>query len=211
MDFTIEPGSSTVFMKQANGGLLYSYDPPSRRTRHVYSPGEDVSHISFCWNDPDGGIPPVADTTTMAARPTVGTRPMAARPTGGTTDGGTTDGGTTTGGTTTGGTTDGGTTTGGTTTGGTTGGTTTDGIPFDEEPEVLEEVVTRPTPPVAETPVVETPAAPAPVEVQGVTQTRTELPRTGASVELALIGIGMLILGAGLVLGTSPTALPSKD
>ena len=84
-----------VFVKQANGGLLYTYGSPVTGDTDVASPGNAISHVSFCWDD--------VETTDD-----------------GTTDDGTTDDGTTDDGTTDDGTTDDGTTDDGTTVDGTT-------------------------------------------------------------------------------------------
>jgi hypothetical protein len=181
----INGGNDSVDGTIDEGGLSGSYDN-SELTAGESGNRPEISNLVFCGSGQGNGTD------------------------GGDDGGDTTDGGDT-GDTTAGGTTGGWQTTGGDT-GGTTGGDTPRGeIPFDLEDqppaddEVLGEVITAPQAPAP------APAQVAPVAVGAVEQARGELPRTGASVEMVVVGLGLLVLGAGLVLGTSPAALPVRD
>jgi LPXTG-motif cell wall-anchored protein len=41
---------SAVFVKAGNGGILYTFDPPSTVGTDLASPKDSISHVSFCWN-----------------------------------------------------------------------------------------------------------------------------------------------------------------
>src|SRR5829696_4643600 len=62
--FTTNIPVSAVFVKAGNGGILYTFDPPTTVGTNLASPKGSISHISFCWN------PPPATTTTTTTAPT---------------------------------------------------------------------------------------------------------------------------------------------
>jgi LPXTG-motif cell wall-anchored protein len=159
-----------VFVKQANGGLLYTYGSPVTGDTEVESPGNAISHVSFCWDDVETTDDGTTDDGTTDD---------------GTTDDGTTDDGTTDDGTTDDGTTDDGTTDDGTTDDGTTDdGTTDDGTTDSVSPEVLEPPAPTPTP--------------APTRVLG-SQTLPATGTSSTSV-LGLLGGALVVAGGLLLL-----------
>lgn len=52
---------AAVFVKAGDGGILYTFEPPSTTGTDLASPKDSISHISFCWN-PD-------QTTTTSTTP----------------------------------------------------------------------------------------------------------------------------------------------
>ena len=54
---------SAVFVKSGNGGILYTFDPPTTVGTDLASPNDSISHVSFCWNE-DTTTTTVTDTTT---------------------------------------------------------------------------------------------------------------------------------------------------
>src|SRR5829696_4204131 len=62
--FTTNIPVSAVFVKAGNGGILYTFDPPTTVGTNLASPKGSISHISFCWN------PPPATTTTTTTSTT---------------------------------------------------------------------------------------------------------------------------------------------
>jgi LPXTG-motif cell wall-anchored protein len=55
---------SAVFVKSGNGGILYTFDPPTTVGTDLESPNDSISHVSFCWNE---------DTTTTTEQETTST------------------------------------------------------------------------------------------------------------------------------------------
>jgi len=63
---------SAVFVKAGQGGILYTFDPPSTIGIDLASPKASISHISFCWNTPPPPTttPTTPPTTTPTTPPT---------------------------------------------------------------------------------------------------------------------------------------------
>jgi LPXTG-motif cell wall-anchored protein len=79
---------SAVFVKAGEGGILYTFDPPSTSGTGLASPRDSISHVSFCWDEDHG-------TTTTTEKPTTtttehGTTTTTEKPTTTTTEHGTT-------------------------------------------------------------------------------------------------------------------------
>ena len=49
--FTSNIAVSAVFVKAGNGGILYTFDPPTTVGTDLASPKDSISHVSFCWNE----------------------------------------------------------------------------------------------------------------------------------------------------------------
>jgi LPXTG-motif cell wall-anchored protein len=62
--FTSNIAVSAVFVKSGNGGILYTFDPPTTVGTNLASPNDSISHVSFCWNE---------DTTTTTEKETTST------------------------------------------------------------------------------------------------------------------------------------------
>jgi hypothetical protein len=63
---------SAVFVKAGQGGILYTFDPPSTIGIDLASPKASISHISFCRNTPPPPTttPTTPPTTTPTTPPT---------------------------------------------------------------------------------------------------------------------------------------------
>jgi LPXTG-motif cell wall-anchored protein len=59
--FTTNIAVSAVFVKSGNGGILYTFDPPTTVGTDLESPNDSISHVSFCWDE---------DTTTTTEKET---------------------------------------------------------------------------------------------------------------------------------------------
>jgi LPXTG-motif cell wall-anchored protein len=49
--FTSTIPVSAVFVKAGDGGILYTFDPPTTVGTDLASPKDSISHVSFCWNE----------------------------------------------------------------------------------------------------------------------------------------------------------------
>jgi LPXTG-motif cell wall-anchored protein len=57
---------SAVFVKAGDGGILYTFEPPTTTGTDLASPKDSISHVSFCWNEDH-------ETTTTTAKDTTTT------------------------------------------------------------------------------------------------------------------------------------------
>lgn len=62
--FTANIAVSAVFVKAGDGGILYTFDPPSTTGTALASPKDSISHISFCWN---GKVTTTSESTTSSS------------------------------------------------------------------------------------------------------------------------------------------------
>jgi LPXTG-motif cell wall-anchored protein len=60
VSFAANIAVSAVFVKAGDGGILYTFEPPSMVGTGLASPKDSISHISFCWN---------GDQTTTTTKP----------------------------------------------------------------------------------------------------------------------------------------------
>jgi LPXTG-motif cell wall-anchored protein len=64
VSFTTNIPVSAVYVKAANGGNLYTFNPPVTSASGLESPKDSISHLTFCWSD---------ETTTTTAKETTTT------------------------------------------------------------------------------------------------------------------------------------------
>jgi LPXTG-motif cell wall-anchored protein len=64
VSFTTSIPVSAVYVKAANGGNLYTFNPPVSSASGLESPKDSISHLTFCWSD---------ETTTTTAEETTST------------------------------------------------------------------------------------------------------------------------------------------
>ena len=65
---------SAVFVKAGNGGILYTFAPPTTTGSDLASPKDSISHVSFCWNGQQGSTTTTEkDTTTTTEKDTTTT------------------------------------------------------------------------------------------------------------------------------------------
>ena len=55
---------SAVFVKAGDGGILYTFEPPSTTGTGLASPRDSISHVSFCWDEDHGTTSTTAKDTT---------------------------------------------------------------------------------------------------------------------------------------------------
>ena len=68
--FTSNIAVSAVFVKAGNGGILYTFDPPTTVGTDLASPKDSISHVSFCWNEDTTTTTEQETTTSTTAKDT---------------------------------------------------------------------------------------------------------------------------------------------